>query len=89
MDYQRQIHLQRLAEQEAEMQARLDQQRRYAQQREQQNQVRQQIHLDEIECSFSFSLDSIVYPTSNFPCWLLSTSYTSFAIATTNILNGT
>ncbi len=39
MEYQRQIHLQRLAEQEAEMQARLDQQRRYAQQREQQNHV--------------------------------------------------
>ena len=39
MEYQRHIHLQRLAEQEAEMQARLDQQRRYAQQREQQNQV--------------------------------------------------
>ena len=39
MEYQRQIHLQRLAEQEAEMQARLDQQRRYAQQREQQNQM--------------------------------------------------
>lgn len=39
LEYQRQIHLQRLAEQEAEMQARLDQQRRYAQQREQQNQV--------------------------------------------------
>lgn len=39
LEYQRQLHLQRLAEQEAEMQARLDQQRRYAQQREQQNQV--------------------------------------------------
>ncbi|CAF0865292.1 unnamed protein product [Adineta steineri] len=39
LEYHRQIHLQRLAEQEAEMQARLDQQRRYAQQREQQNQV--------------------------------------------------
>jgi hypothetical protein len=39
LEYQRQIHLQRLAEQEAEMQARLDQQRRYAQQREQQNHV--------------------------------------------------
>jgi len=39
LEYQRQIHLQRLGEQEAEMQARLDQQRRYAQQREQQNQV--------------------------------------------------
>ncbi|CAF2937496.1 unnamed protein product [Rotaria sp. Silwood2] len=39
LEYQRQIHLQRLAEQEAEMQARLDQQRRYTQQREQQNQI--------------------------------------------------
>jgi len=39
LEYQRQIHLQRLAEQEAEMQARLDQQRLYAQQREQQNQI--------------------------------------------------
>ncbi len=39
MEYHRQLHLQRLAEQEAEMQERLDQQRRYAQQREQQNQV--------------------------------------------------
>jgi len=39
LEYQRHIHLQRLAEQEAEMQARLDQQRRYAQQREQQNHV--------------------------------------------------
>lgn len=39
MEYQRQLHLQSLAEQEAEMQARLDQQRRYAQQREQQNQM--------------------------------------------------
>jgi growth factor-regulated tyrosine kinase substrate len=39
LEYQRQLHLQRLAEQEAEMQARLDQQRRYAQQREQQNQM--------------------------------------------------
>jgi len=39
LEYQRQIHLQRLAEQEAEMQARLDQQRRYAQQREQQSHV--------------------------------------------------
>ncbi|CAF0757271.1 unnamed protein product [Rotaria sp. Silwood1] len=39
LEYQRQIHLQRLGEQEAEMQARLDQQRRYTQQREQQNQV--------------------------------------------------
>ena len=39
MEYQRHVHLQRLGEQEAEMQARLDQQRRYAQQREQQNQV--------------------------------------------------
>ena len=39
LEYQRQLHLQRLAEQEAEMQTRLDQQRRYIQQREQQNQV--------------------------------------------------
>jgi len=39
LEYQRQLHLQRLAEQEAEMNARLDQQRRYTQQREQQNQV--------------------------------------------------
>jgi hypothetical protein len=39
LEYQRQLHLQRLAEQEAEMQARLEQQRRYTQQREQQNQV--------------------------------------------------
>ena len=39
MEYQRQMHLQRLAEQEAEMQARLNQQRLYAQQREQQNQI--------------------------------------------------
>jgi growth factor-regulated tyrosine kinase substrate len=43
LEYQRQLHLQRLAEQEAEMQARLDQQRRYAQQREQQNQIPQYI----------------------------------------------
>jgi hypothetical protein len=40
LEYQRQLHLQRLAEQEAEMQARIDQQRRYTQQREQQNQVK-------------------------------------------------
>lgn len=40
MEYQRQLHLQRLAEQEAEMKARLEQQRFYAQQREQQNQVK-------------------------------------------------
>jgi hypothetical protein len=39
LEYQRQLHLQHLAGQEAEMQARLDQQRRYTQQREQQNQV--------------------------------------------------
>jgi hypothetical protein len=39
LEYQRQLHLQRLAQQEAEMQARLDQQRRYTQQREQQNQM--------------------------------------------------
>jgi growth factor-regulated tyrosine kinase substrate len=39
LEYQRQLHLQRLAEQEAEMQARLEQQRRFTQQREQQNQV--------------------------------------------------
>ncbi|CAF3429927.1 unnamed protein product [Rotaria socialis] len=39
LEYQRQIHLQRLAEQEAEMQARLDQQRFYTQQREQKNQI--------------------------------------------------
>ena len=39
MEYQRQLHLQRLAEQEAEMKARLEQQRRYTQQREQQNQI--------------------------------------------------
>jgi hypothetical protein len=39
LEYQRHIHLQRLAEQEAEMQTRLDQQRHYAQQREQQNQI--------------------------------------------------
>ena len=42
MEYQRQMHLQRLADQEAEMQARLDQQRFYTQQREQHNQV----HID-------------------------------------------
>ncbi len=40
MEYQRQLHLQRLAEQEAEMKARIDQQRLYTQQREQQNQVK-------------------------------------------------
>ncbi|CAF1069771.1 unnamed protein product [Rotaria sordida] len=39
LEYQRQIHLQRLTEQEAEMQARLNQQRHYVQQREQQNQI--------------------------------------------------
>jgi hypothetical protein len=40
LEYQRQLHLQRLAEQEAEMKARIDQQRFYTQQREQQNQVK-------------------------------------------------
>jgi hypothetical protein len=40
LEYQRQLHLQRLAEQEVEMRARLEQQRRYTQQREQQNQVK-------------------------------------------------
>ncbi|CAF0887485.1 unnamed protein product [Rotaria sp. Silwood1] len=39
LEYQRQLHLQRLTEQEAEMQARLNQQRHYIQQREQQNQI--------------------------------------------------
>ncbi|UJR10288.1 hypothetical protein I4U23_014495 [Adineta vaga] len=39
LEYQRQIHLQRLAEQEAEMQARLEQQRRFTLQREHQNQM--------------------------------------------------
>lgn len=39
MEYQRQLHLQRLTEQEAEMQARINQQRLYTQLREQQNQV--------------------------------------------------
>ncbi|CAF1093628.1 unnamed protein product [Adineta ricciae] len=39
LEYQRQLHLQRLAEQEAGMQARLEQQRRLAQQREQHNQL--------------------------------------------------
>ncbi|CAF3680801.1 unnamed protein product [Rotaria socialis] len=39
LEYQRQLHLHRLTEQEAEMQARLNQQRYYIQQREQQNQL--------------------------------------------------
>lgn len=86
MEYQRQIHLQRLAEQEAEMQARLDQQRRYAQQREQQNQVN-----DHIDQHFKSNLpsDAIIYSTSQFTDWLLSTSHPTISISTTTILNGT
>lgn len=60
MEYQRQIHLQRLAEQEAEMQARLDQQRRYAQQREQQNQVN--THIDQNSNLIFLQMPSYIPP---------------------------
>ncbi|CAF0867689.1 unnamed protein product [Adineta ricciae] len=61
LEYHRQLHLQRLAEQEAEMQARLDQQRRYAQQREQQNQI--DYHLSQVQSSLPYvqSLPSVAY----------------------------
>ena len=52
MEYQRQLHLQRLAEQEAEMQARLNQQRHFIQQREQQNQVIIKIRFSAIDKMF-------------------------------------
>lgn len=92
MEYQRQLHLQRLAEQEAEMQARLDQQRRYAQQREQQNQVdyhrinqvnqtkvsRRNYSIFFVEDVFISSSSSC--SSSNDFCWLLSISCSSFSI---------
>ncbi|CAF1635439.1 unnamed protein product [Adineta ricciae] len=61
LEYHRQLHLQRLVEQEAEMQARLDQQRRYAQQREQQNQI--DYHLSQVQSSLPYvqSLPSVAY----------------------------
>ncbi|UJR35676.1 hypothetical protein I4U23_028426 [Adineta vaga] len=61
LEYHRQIHLQRLAEQEAEMQARLDQQRRYAQQREQQNQIDYRLNQVQHNLPYVQSLPSVAY----------------------------
>jgi hypothetical protein len=61
LEYHRQLHLQRLAEQEVEMQTRLDQQRRYAQQREQQNQIDYRINQVEKKKKCFFFYLFIVY----------------------------
>jgi hypothetical protein len=61
LEYHRQLHLQRLAEQEVEMQTRLDQQRRYAQQREQQNQIDYRINqVEKKEKCFFFIYSSFI-----------------------------
>lgn len=66
LEYQRQLHLQSLAEQEAEMQARLDQQRRYAQQREQQNQMDYRLNqLPYISSAPSFPSSSSISSSSS------------------------
>jgi hypothetical protein len=92
MEYQRQIHLQRLAEQEAEMQARLDQQRRFAQQREQQNHIDYRINqvykLFSIRDYFFLLILDSLYPIIIIYC-LLSTSKSSYSINITFIRDGT
>jgi len=75
LEYQRQVHLQRLAEQEAEMQARLDQQRRYAQQREQQNQIDYRINQIPYAQAAPPSVGYYQYPHQIPPSQLTSHSF--------------